>query len=86
MYLDYLQNRSGQTLAAPYSVRPRTGATVATPLYWEEVRQGLFPGNYTILNIPDRINRMGDIFKGILGKGIDINKSIQKLEATQNKN
>ena len=86
IYLDYLQNRSGQTLAAPYSVRPRPGATVATPLFWEEVKTGLTPENFTIINIPERLNKIGDIFKGILGKGIDIQKSIKKLEALQNKN
>ncbi len=86
IYLDYLQNRSGQTLAAPYSVRPRPGATVATPLFWEEVKTGLLPENFTILNIPDRINKIGDIFKNVLKKGIDIKKSIKKLEVIQNKN
>ena len=83
VYLDYLQNRSGQTLAAPYSVRPRPHATVATPLYWEEVKPGLSPQKFTILNIPGRLKEMGDIFKKILGKGIDINKSFQKLEEIQ---
>jgi bifunctional non-homologous end joining protein LigD len=85
VYLDYLQNRSGQTLAAPYSVRPRPGATVATPLYWEEVKEGLSPKNFTIFNIPDRLNNIGDIFENVLGKGIDINKSIKKLEEIRNK-
>ncbi|MFZ0452206.1 MAG: DNA ligase D [Ignavibacteriaceae bacterium] len=86
VYLDYLQNRSGQTLAAPYSVRPKPHATVAAPLYWEEVKPGLSPQNFTILNIPGRLNETGDIFKGVLGKGIDVNRSIQKLEKLQNKN
>ena len=46
VYLDYLQNRSGQTLVAPYSVRPRKGATVSTPLYWDEVKPGLSPKEF----------------------------------------
>ena len=86
VYLDYLQNRSGQTLAAPYSVRPKPHATVATPLYWDEVKPGLLPQNFTILNVPERLAKIGDIFKGVLGKGIDINKSIKKLEKLRNKN
>ena len=86
VYLDYLQNRSGQTLAAPYSVRPRPGATVATPLHWKEVKPGLSPQNFTILNIHDRLKETGDIFKGVLGKGIDVQKSLKKLESIQNKN
>ena len=80
VYLDYLQNRAGQTLAAPYSVRPRPGATIATPLNWKEVKSGLLPQNFTLVNIPHRLEQIGDIFKGILGKGIDIKKSIRKLE------
>ena len=85
VYLDYLQNRSGQTLAAPYSVRPRPHATVATPLYWDEVKPGLLPQDFTILNVYERLDKIGDIFKGVLGKGINVNKSINKLEDLQNK-
>jgi bifunctional non-homologous end joining protein LigD len=81
VYLDYLQNRPGQTLAAPYSVRPRPGATVATPLKWSEVKKGLDPKQYHIKNIMKRLSKTGDIFKPVLGKGIDIEKCISKLEA-----
>ncbi|HSP88220.1 MAG TPA: DNA ligase D [Ignavibacteriaceae bacterium] len=81
VYLDYLQNRTGQTLAAPYSVRPKPGAPVATPLKWDEVKIGLDPKNYTIKNTLERLAKMGDIFKDVLGKGIDIEKCISKLEA-----
>lgn len=80
VYLDYLQNRTGQTLAAPYSVRPRPGATVATPLKWDEVNSSLNPKDYTIESIPRRVGQMGDIFKNVLGKGINIEKCIKKLE------
>ncbi len=80
VYLDYLQNRTGQTLAAPYSVRPRPGATVATPLKWSEVKKGLDPKNFTIKNILKRLEKTNDIFKPVLGKGIDIEKCIHKLE------
>jgi bifunctional non-homologous end joining protein LigD len=41
VYLDYLQNRHGQTIVAPFSVRPLSGATVSMPLLWDEVREGL---------------------------------------------
>jgi bifunctional non-homologous end joining protein LigD len=80
IYLDFLQNRSIQTLAAPYSIRPRPGATVSTPLHWEELKKGLKPGNFTIKNIFDRIREVGDIFKPVLGKGIDLEKTIARLE------
>jgi bifunctional non-homologous end joining protein LigD len=79
IYLDFLQNRSIQTIAAPYSLRPKPGATVSTPLHWEEVRKGLSPKNFTIFNILDRIKNEGDLFKPVLGKGINLEKTLQKL-------
>jgi bifunctional non-homologous end joining protein LigD len=80
VYLDYLQNRKGQTLAAPYSVRPRPGAPVSTPLKWAEVKQGLHPSDFTIKNIFKRLEKTGDLFKPVLGAGIDIEKCINRLE------
>jgi bifunctional non-homologous end joining protein LigD len=80
VYLDYLQNRKGQTLAAPYSVRPKPGATVSTPLKWEEVKEGLHPSDFTIKNIHKRLDKTGDLFKGVLGPGIDIEKCIKRIE------
>ncbi len=80
VYLDFLQNRKGQTLAAPYSLRPRNGAPVATPLQWEEVKKGLTPLDYNIKNIFRRLGQVGDIFKDVLGKGIDMGKCIKNLE------
>ncbi|MBK7885715.1 MAG: hypothetical protein IPJ81_19470 [Chitinophagaceae bacterium] len=64
IYLDYLQNRRGQTIAAPYSLRPRKGATVSTPLSWKEVKHGLQPSDFTIFNIHKRINKKGPLFRG----------------------
>ncbi len=81
VYLDYLQNRRGQTLAAPYSVRPRTEAPVATPLEWDEVKSGLRPQDYTIKNIFRRLGQKGDIFQKILADGIDIQKCIENLQS-----
>jgi len=80
IYLDFLQNRAIQTLAAPYSVRPRPGATVSTPLHWEELKKGLKPENFTIKNIFDRLRDIGDIFKPVLGKGIDLEKTVGRIE------
>jgi bifunctional non-homologous end joining protein LigD len=79
VYLDYLQNRKGQTLAAPYSVRPRPGAPVATPLEWSEVKSGLKPSDYHIKNIFRRLGQKGDIFQKILADGIDIQKCLENL-------
>ncbi|MGN6646998.1 MAG: DNA ligase D [Cytophaga sp.] len=80
IYIDYLQNRGGQTLAAPYSVRPKPGATVSTPLEWKEVKKGLHPSQFTIKTIFKRLEKKGDLFKGVLGKGIDMRKCLKNLE------
>jgi len=77
MYLDFLQNRPQATIAAAYSVRPKPGATVSAPLLWEEVRRGLKMKDFTIFNMPDRVRELGDIFKPVLGKGIDLEKVIR---------
>jgi bifunctional non-homologous end joining protein LigD len=79
IYLDFLQNRSIQTIAAPYSVRPKPGATVSTPLHWEEVKKGLAISDFTIHNIMDRLRHEGDLFTGVLGEGIDLEKVLAKL-------
>ncbi|MCE5317532.1 MAG: non-homologous end-joining DNA ligase [Parachlamydia sp.] len=79
VYLDYLQNNFGQTLAAPYAVRPRPGATVSTPLEWKEVKEGLDPTDFTMKNIQSRLKKKGDLFKGVLGKGINLLKCLKKL-------
>jgi bifunctional non-homologous end joining protein LigD len=80
IYLDFLQNRPQATLAAPYSARPKPGASVSTPLHWEEVKKGLKIKDHTIKNVPARLQEIGDIFKPVLGKGIDLNKTIKKIE------
>lgn len=77
IYIDYLQNRKGQTLASPYSVRPKPGATVSTPLEWSEVNAKLSPSQFTIKNVLKRFDKKGDLWKPVLGKGADI-KAILK--------
>ncbi len=69
IYLDFLQNRPQATLAAPYSLRPKPGATVSMPLHWEELKKGLRMQDFTIFNSIERILNEGDIFKPVLGKG-----------------
>lgn len=77
MYLDFLQNRPQATIAAPYSLRPKPGATVSMPLHWDEVKKGLQMKDFTINNAVDRMRSEGDIFKAVLGKGIDLHKVIK---------
>lgn len=79
MYIDFLQNRAQATVAAPYSLRPKSGATVSMPLHWEEVKMGLKMSDFTIFNALERIKSAGDIFKPVLGKGIDLEKVINQF-------
>ena len=79
VYLDFLQNRRGQTLAAPYSARPHPGATVSTPLRWEEVKAGLDPSEFTIRTIQKRVEKQGDLWAGVLSGTIDLVKCLQRL-------
>jgi bifunctional non-homologous end joining protein LigD len=80
VYIDFLQNSRGQTLASAYSARPRPGATVSTPLDWKEVKHGLHPSQFTINNIFKRVARKGDLFKGVLGKRINIPAALKKAQ------
>lgn len=84
LYIDFLQNRRGQTLAAPYSVRPKPGATVSTPLEWSEVTEKLHPSQFTIKNVLGRFEKKGDLWKPVLSKGANIKKIILKLEEMKN--
>ena len=79
VYLDYLQNRRGQTLAAAYSVRPRPGAPVSTPLLWEEVASGLNPIEFTIFTTLQRLADKGDLWRPLLTEAIDLKSALTKL-------
>jgi bifunctional non-homologous end joining protein LigD len=80
LYLDFLQNRPQATVAGPYSLRPKPGAPVSTPLHWEEVKKGLKILDFTIFNIMDRLKQEGDLFKPVLGKGIDLPKAMKQMQ------
>jgi bifunctional non-homologous end joining protein LigD len=82
MYIDFLQNRPQATVAGPYSLRPKPGATVSMPLHWDEIKVGLTIKSFTIFNAVDRLKEQGDLFTGVLGEGIDLEKTLAKLEDT----
>jgi len=80
VYVDFLQNSRGQTLASAYSVRPKPGATVSAPLEWKEVKHGLHPSQFTLKNIKKRVDKKGDLFKNVLGKGINIPAILKEVQ------
>jgi bifunctional non-homologous end joining protein LigD len=64
--VDYNQNRWGSTLASIYSVRPRPDATVSTPVTWREVERGVRIEDFTMRNVPKRVEKVGDLWKPLL--------------------
>jgi bifunctional non-homologous end joining protein LigD len=82
VYLDYLQNRTGQTIVAPFSVRPLAGATVSMPLLWDEVNASLDPRDFTIRNALQRMTKLGgDHVLPVLTETPGLGGIIQKLAA-----
>ena len=80
IYIDFLQNSRGQTIAAPYSVRPRPMATVSTPLLWKEVNHQLTPQMFTIKNILQRLQKVGDLWAPVLKEAIDLPSVLNVME------
>ncbi|MEN6325427.1 MAG: non-homologous end-joining DNA ligase [Syntrophomonas sp.] len=78
IYIDYLQNVRGQTICAPYSVRAVDGASVSTPLRWEEI-EDVSPQSFNIKNIQSRLEKIGDIFEPVLNEKQDIVPAINEL-------
>ncbi len=79
IYMDYLQNRRGQTIASVYSLRPKPGATASTPLEWKEVKTGLNPKDFNIYTMADRLKEKGDIFGEALNNPIDLATCLENL-------
>ncbi|WP_044641523.1 non-homologous end-joining DNA ligase [Risungbinella massiliensis] len=63
VYFDYLQHYRSKTLIAPYSPRATAMATVSAPVTWEELGKGIHPTDFTLLNMPDRLQQKGDLFQ-----------------------
>lgn len=81
VYLDYLQNRHGQLIVAPFSVRPLPGATVSMPITWDEVNQDLDPRAFTIKTAIDRIARLGDPVRPVIEEKPDLGAVMNRLAA-----
>jgi DNA ligase D-like protein (predicted polymerase) len=80
VYIDYLQNRKGQTLVAPYAVRPVSAASISMPIEWEELDKNFSIDMFTIKGAVERISRKGDIFQNFLKTRQTLNGAIQKLD------
>jgi bifunctional non-homologous end joining protein LigD len=82
VYLDYLQNRHGQLIVSPFSVRPLPGASVSMPLVWDEVDDALDPRNYTIKNAVERMERLGsDPVFPVLADKPDLARVLERVSA-----
>ncbi len=77
--VDANQNGPGKTNASVYSVRPRAGAPVSTPLRWDEVVPGLDPAAFTMDAVLDRVAREGDLFAGALGGKQSLTAALRAL-------
>lgn len=78
--VDYNQNAWGQTLASVYSVRPRPEATVSAPVTWNEIESGIQIEDFTMTNMPERIEQVGDLWKPMTWKRrFDLEKLIANL-------
>ena len=81
VYVDYLQNGRGKLLVAPYSARPLPGVPVSMPLRWDEVKPGLHPRQFTALDAPVRMERLGtDPFLGALGEAPELVAVLSRLQ------
>lgn len=79
VYIDTNQIGRGRSIAAVYSVRPRGGAPVSTPLGWEEVGAELDPGRFTMAEVARRVAAHGDLFAPVLEGGQDIAAAARRL-------
>jgi len=81
VYIDFGQNGHGQTIVAPYSLRPLPGAPASCPLEWREVTPRLDPARFTLETLPARFDTMADPLAPVLGDGIDMAAALERIEA-----
>jgi bifunctional non-homologous end joining protein LigD len=81
IYLDVMRNAYAQTAVAPYAVRARRGAPVATPLEWDELgSRGLRGDRFTIADVPKRIGEQGDPWAGMSRHARSLSRALQRLK------
>jgi bifunctional non-homologous end joining protein LigD len=81
VYIDFLQNILGKTLATAYSARASEYAGVSTPLTWQEVDEGIDPRDFTLQTVPPRVEKVGDLWAAMRkSKGVDLSKVARYAE------
>jgi bifunctional non-homologous end joining protein LigD len=79
VFFDYNQNARGKTIASAYSVRPTADATVSMPVEWKNI-DDILPTDFTIINVPDIVNKKGDVWHVMLSDKQDIGKIISRAQ------
>jgi bifunctional non-homologous end joining protein LigD len=77
--IDSNQNGEGKTIASAYSVRPKPGAPVSTPLRWDEVNESLDPASFTMDAVLERVAKDGDLFEGVLSSKQSLSAALKSL-------
>ncbi|MFI5373158.1 MAG: DNA ligase D [Candidatus Rokuibacteriota bacterium] len=81
VYIDFGQNGHGQTIVAPFSLRPLPGAPASCPLEWREVTPRLDPARFNLKTIAARFEKIADPLAPVLGEGIDMAAAIERIQA-----
>src|SRR5262249_18163747 len=80
VYIDTGQTGRSRPIVGPYSVRAQKGATVSTPLRWDEVSAALVPEQFTMLTVPDRVATFGDPMQDLLETKVDVSRAVERLQ------
>jgi bifunctional non-homologous end joining protein LigD len=80
--VDHRQNGWGKTIASAYSVRPRPGGPVSTPLHWAELTENVRPRDFSMGVALERVDRHGDLFEPVLHGGQTIGRALRELRLT----
>ncbi|QLG46511.1 DNA ligase D [Costertonia aggregata] len=80
IYLDYLQNRKGHTVASVYSVRPLAGAPLSMPIEWSELDGKFSAQEFKMKNMIQRLERLWDLFQPLLTESINMESCLENLK------
>ncbi len=80
VYIDFGQNGHGQTIVAPFSLRPLPGAPASCPLAWSEATASLDPARFTMTTLPRRFDKIADLLAPVLTGGIDMAAAVARVE------